>query len=154
MKILGWLLFAIVAIAAIAFAVANRDVVTVDFDPLPFTLDAPLYLIVLASIFGGLVVAAFGGMAVNQRLRTRVRRAERLNRQMATDAQASKFGNAAQASKLGNASETAWLGQSGDPAPSRVPIRGDIGTRGTGPGGTGPGGAGPGDASPKDGRSP
>ena len=73
MKILRWTLFAVIAVAVLAFAIANRGPVTVSLDPLPWAVEAPLYLVVL----GGLVAAALGGALTAARLRRRARRAER-----------------------------------------------------------------------------
>ena len=57
-KLLFWLLVAPVAVIAGFLAVANRAVVTFSFDPLPFAVDLPLYVLVLVSAFLGLVAGA------------------------------------------------------------------------------------------------
>jgi uncharacterized integral membrane protein len=77
MKILRWTLFAVIAVAVLAFAIANRGPVTVSLVPLPWAVEAPLYLVVLAGVLGGLVAAALGGALTAARLRRRARRAER-----------------------------------------------------------------------------
>jgi len=43
----------------IVFAVANRHIVTLSLDPTPILIDAPLYSIVLASAFIGIMAGAF-----------------------------------------------------------------------------------------------
>ena len=60
-KIAGWLLALPTAIVLIGFALANRSMVTVSFDPISaespwFALNTPLWTVLFTGIFIGLVV--------------------------------------------------------------------------------------------------
>ncbi len=57
-KFVYWILLLPAGLLAIILAVANRVRVTLSFDPLPFELELPLYVIMLASIFVGIVIGA------------------------------------------------------------------------------------------------
>jgi uncharacterized integral membrane protein len=56
LKLLSWILLLPIVIAAVVLAIANRHAVPVNFDPLPFAYDIPLFAIVLAAIFVGLII--------------------------------------------------------------------------------------------------
>lgn len=58
MKLISWIVFLIVAIVIAVLSIANRHVVTFSLDPLPFVLDLPLYILLLAAGFLGLVIGA------------------------------------------------------------------------------------------------
>jgi putative membrane protein len=60
MKILWLVVLALVALALIFFAIANRQTVSLGFWPLPSALELPLYLVVL----GALVIGFFAGQFV------------------------------------------------------------------------------------------
>jgi putative membrane protein len=60
MKILWWVVLALVALVLIFFAIANRQTVSLGFWPLPSALELPLYLVVL----GALVIGFFAGQFV------------------------------------------------------------------------------------------
>lgn len=82
-RILAWLIGIPVAILAIVFAVVNRQLVTVDLWPLPWTVSLPLFLMVLGAMglglaFGGAVVWISAG-AARKRARAEGRRADRLD---------------------------------------------------------------------------
>ena len=77
MKILYWIIFIVSALVAILFAIANRGSVAVSLDPFPVAFEAPLYLVVLAAAFVGLIGAALGVSRAAWRARQRVRRAEK-----------------------------------------------------------------------------
>ncbi len=76
MKLLSWGLFVLLALIAILFAIANRQDIVISLDPLPFTLQAPLYLVVLVAAFAGLIVAAVAAGFSAGRARSRLRQAE------------------------------------------------------------------------------
>lgn len=59
-NLVSWLLLAPLALLMVAFAVANRDAVEIRLDPLPFTIEAPLFALAYLCIFLGLL---FGGLA-------------------------------------------------------------------------------------------
>jgi len=54
-KLVSWLLLAPLALLMIAFAVANRAAVEVRLDPLPVTLETPLFALAFVCVFVGLV---------------------------------------------------------------------------------------------------
>jgi lipopolysaccharide assembly protein A len=58
MKILSWLIFAPFALLVVIFAVSNRADITVDFWPLPFNQDIPLYLLSLGTLAFGFFFGA------------------------------------------------------------------------------------------------
>jgi len=49
-RLIGWLIGAPLAAAAAVFAVANRTSVVADLWPLPWSVEAPLYLFVLFAL--------------------------------------------------------------------------------------------------------
>lgn len=66
-----WLLAGIV----ILLAVANRDVVPLRLDPLPYAFEAPLYLLLFLVFLAGLVVGSLASYnASRRRLRIKQRR--------------------------------------------------------------------------------
>ncbi len=77
-KLLTWIVLAPAAVIVVAFAVANRHAVEVSLDPLPVTLVAPLYVVVMLAMLVGLVI---GGWAAWQRGSKWRRRAREQGRQ-------------------------------------------------------------------------
>lgn len=61
MRFLRVLIGALFLLILIVFAVANKKAVTVSIDPLPFEIELPLYLLVFAVFFGGLVIGVIVG---------------------------------------------------------------------------------------------
>lgn len=57
-KFISWIIFLIVALVIAMLSVANREIVTFSLDPLPFLFDLPLYILLLAAGFLGLVIGA------------------------------------------------------------------------------------------------
>jgi uncharacterized integral membrane protein len=86
-KVVYWVVTALVALLLVVFAVSNRESVTVTFWPLPVLIEAPLYLVVLlATLLGflfGEVVAWIGGRRWRRHARQRRRRVEALERELA-----------------------------------------------------------------------
>lgn len=82
MRVLAWLIGLPVAVLAIVFAVVNRALVTVDLWPLPWTIDLPLFLMVLGALGLGLAIGGVIGWLSAGRARSRARaesrRADRL----------------------------------------------------------------------------
>ena len=60
MRFLFWLVVLPLAVATAVFAVNNRKAAFVDFQPLPYALEMPLYLLLIGAVFFGLVI---GGVA-------------------------------------------------------------------------------------------
>lgn len=74
MKLLRWIVLPPVIVLAMAIAVANRAPVTFSLDPFdPETpalgLEVPLFLIVLASVFAGILIGGMGAWAQARRKR-------------------------------------------------------------------------------------
>ncbi len=60
MRFLFWLVVLPLAVAMAVFAVNNRATAFVDFQPLPYALEMPLYLLLIGAVFFGLMI---GGIA-------------------------------------------------------------------------------------------
>ncbi len=87
MRLLSWLVIALLALFAVVFAVSNRDVVTLTLWPFPFALTTQLYLVVLLTVLFGLLVGLLIGWIASWRVRRaarlRARRIEDLERELA-----------------------------------------------------------------------
>lgn len=55
MRYLTWIITLPIALAAVLFAVSNREAVTLSLWPLPFTVEAPVYLATLIALLVGFV---------------------------------------------------------------------------------------------------
>lgn len=58
MKLIRWIIGLPLAAIAIIFAVSNRQMVTVELWPLPWTADLPLYLLSLGTLAIGILIGA------------------------------------------------------------------------------------------------
>ncbi|MCC3304004.1 lipopolysaccharide assembly protein LapA domain-containing protein [Sneathiella sp. HT1-7] len=58
LKLFFWILFLVIALVVAALSIANREVVTFSLDPFPFAFDLPLYALLLAAGFVGLIAGA------------------------------------------------------------------------------------------------
>lgn len=87
-KLIRWAIRLLLLVLFVAFAIANREAVTVSLDPLPVAWPVPLFLVVFAAMFVGFV--AGGGVAWMRggRWRQRARSAERERRRMESEQQA------------------------------------------------------------------
>ena len=87
MRLVHWLVTAPIALILVIFAVSNRDDVVVTFWPLPLEGVEPLYLVVLVSLvlglFAGLLIAWLNGWGRRREARSRARRIEALERELA-----------------------------------------------------------------------
>ncbi|MFQ5533505.1 MAG: LapA family protein [Sphingomonadales bacterium] len=86
-KPIKWAILGILGVGIAALAVANRTPVALHFDPLPFRVEAPLYLLILLSLLLGVVM---GGATVwmsqrswRRRARVAERQATKLEREVA-----------------------------------------------------------------------
>ena len=88
-KLAIWAIVAPIAVVAIVFSSANRGPVRVDLWPFEYTLEIPVFALVLASAFGGFVlggmISGLAGVQVRRRARHAARDADRLSRAL-TDA--------------------------------------------------------------------
>jgi uncharacterized integral membrane protein len=86
MKLLFWAIAAPLVVIAASFAVSNRQTVEVGIWPLPFTWDAPVFMIVLGSLGVGVVlggaVAGLGAIGARFRARSASRRVASLEREL------------------------------------------------------------------------
>lgn len=87
MRHLHWLVTGPVILIVVLFAVSNRQTTNVTLWPLPVSLEAPLYLVVLlAALIGFLVgelVAWINGRFWRREARAKARRIEALERELA-----------------------------------------------------------------------
>lgn len=74
MRYLSWIVTLPIALAAVLFAISNRGGVTLSLWPLPFTLDAPLYLAALLALLAGFMAGGFVVWNSQRRHRRRARR--------------------------------------------------------------------------------
>lgn len=85
MKTLIRILVLAAVVVAAAFAIFNREVVTVDFWPFPYQLLIPLYLLLLASLALGFLIGSVVTWSLQgkwrRRARERARRIEALERE-------------------------------------------------------------------------
>jgi len=58
MRLLFWLIVALVAAALALFAASNREMVALALWPLPFVVELQLYIAILAALLVGIVVGA------------------------------------------------------------------------------------------------
>jgi uncharacterized integral membrane protein len=80
-KLIAVLFLAPIAIILIMFAVANREIVTVSFDPFDaahpaWTLKTPLYLLIFALVGVGVLVGGIAAWLRQRKWRARARHAE------------------------------------------------------------------------------
>ena len=85
-----------VAILAVLFAVANRQIVTVSFDPfnadLPaFALSAPLFLTILLMVMLGVLIGGTAAWLAQGRVRSELRQARRDADRLRADLQDAKL---------------------------------------------------------------
>ncbi|MEO5375161.1 MAG: lipopolysaccharide assembly protein LapA domain-containing protein [Alphaproteobacteria bacterium] len=73
MRFVTWIVGVPLAIVATIFAVANRGMVALDLWPLPFMVDVPVFLAVLAALLVGLLTGALMSWVSAGRLRARLR---------------------------------------------------------------------------------
>lgn len=76
-RLLAWLFLAPLSVLAIVFCVANRHLVTVRLDPLPWELPLPLFAIVFVSLAVGVLIGGWGTWFRSGKHRKRAREATR-----------------------------------------------------------------------------
>jgi uncharacterized integral membrane protein len=87
MKILYWGTVAVAAAAAVLFAVSNRQTIAVGIWPVPYRIEAPLYLLIGAPLLFGFLLGEIAGWLGARKwrreVRRRGRRIEALERELA-----------------------------------------------------------------------
>jgi uncharacterized integral membrane protein len=89
-KIVTVLILVPLAVVLVAFAVANRQLVTVSFDPFDqahpaFALTVPLYALVLALVIAGVIIGGVAAWATQGKWRRAARRAQSRAHQLNTE---------------------------------------------------------------------
>jgi putative membrane protein len=91
-KLVHWVVTAPLALVFVIFAVANRDVVSLSFWPLPIELRAPVWAVVLLTLLAGFLIGEFvawiNGRRWRRQAREKARRVEALERELAAKTQA------------------------------------------------------------------
>lgn len=105
MQLLKWFFVLIMGVAVVMFAIANRSSVTLNFNPLPFTVDIPLFIIifigaVLGFVMGGLL-ASLKNLTNHRKIAKQQKQIEALEKELA----ALKAGQAVQNTVEGSAGE-------------------------------------------------
>ena len=77
MKILFWFFVLIVAFVLALFAVSNRATVALGLWPVPFLVELPLYVAVLAALAIGFLIGEFAAWIAGHRWRREARRRAR-----------------------------------------------------------------------------
>jgi uncharacterized integral membrane protein len=87
MKLLFWILVALVAVLLTLFTISNRAAVALALWPLPFEIDLPLYLAILLALLTGFVAGSvvtwIAGRHRRRENRRRGRRIAALERELA-----------------------------------------------------------------------
>ncbi|USG61450.1 lipopolysaccharide assembly protein LapA domain-containing protein [Sneathiella marina] len=79
LKFVSWIFFIVVALVICALSIANRHDVMFSLDPLPFVFDLPLFLLLLAAGFVGLIIGSFVTWRRGSKVRTENRQNRREN---------------------------------------------------------------------------
>lgn len=73
MRYIAWIITIPFALLLLSFAISNREMVTLGLWPLPFRIDAPVYLVALLPLLFGVVIGGlvlwFGRFATGLRMR-------------------------------------------------------------------------------------
>ena len=77
MKIISGIFTLLLALVAAAFAIANRDVVAFRLDPLPYEVNLPLFVILFAALFSGILIGALAMWLRDGKVRKRAREERR-----------------------------------------------------------------------------
>jgi uncharacterized integral membrane protein len=84
-KLLLWLLLLPLTLIFVAFAVANRHAVVISLDPTPLSIEAPLYGLIFAGIFVGLIAGGVIAWIRAGRVRGQLRETQRNLRRLEAD---------------------------------------------------------------------
>ncbi len=76
-KRLSWILTFPLAVVIVVFAIANREMVTFDLWPFELSVSAPLFVVILGSLFAGLLIGGLTAWLSSGKARWRARAAAR-----------------------------------------------------------------------------
>jgi lipopolysaccharide assembly protein A len=85
MKRLSWIVTLPIAVAAVLFAVSNREPVTIEIWPLPWQIQAPAFLILLGSLAVGLIIGLLLSWLTGGERRQRARELAHENERLAAE---------------------------------------------------------------------
>ena len=80
---------ALLVLAGVVFSLSNRSIVLIKFSPLPFTIEAPIYLVLMSILFIGVllggVVMWLSGLDKRRVVRSQTRRLRLLEAKLAEE---------------------------------------------------------------------
>jgi uncharacterized integral membrane protein len=119
-KILTWIVVLPIAIFIIAFAVANRQVVTVSFDPLSqanpsYSASLPLFILIFVLVILGVVVGGVAAWLRQSKWRRAARKLDAENRQLLQELASIRH-------RFGTQAPTVPVAEPGRPAPNPSPM--------------------------------
>ena len=79
-RIVIWIVSVPIAVIVVAFAIANRVPVKIQFDPLPYELDVPIWITVIGSLATGFVIGSLCKWLIDYRYRSELRQGRKLIR--------------------------------------------------------------------------
>src|SRR4051794_14068416 len=77
MRVLYWIVLALVALTLALFAASNREAISLGFWPFGLALELPIYLAILLSFFTGLLCGAVAAWVGGRHWRSEARRTRR-----------------------------------------------------------------------------
>lgn len=86
MKLIRIVLFLAALIVGVSIGLSNRQAVELRLEPIPYAVDLPLFVIIFASIFVGLLIGAAAMWLRDGQVRRRAREAERRSRDLEREA--------------------------------------------------------------------
>ena len=83
------ILLVLLVLAGVVFSLSNRSVVLIKFAPLPFTIEAPIYLVLMSILFMGVLLGGVGtwlsGLSKRHEVRSQSRRLRLLEAKLADE---------------------------------------------------------------------
>lgn len=83
------ILLVLLVLAGVVFSLSNRSVVLIKFAPLPFTIEAPIYLVLMSILFMGVLLGGVGmwlsGLSKRYEVRSQNRRLRLLEAKLAEE---------------------------------------------------------------------
>ncbi|WP_164516650.1 lipopolysaccharide assembly protein LapA domain-containing protein [Minwuia thermotolerans] len=76
MKFLKILLFLAILVIGVSIGLSNRQAVELRLEPVPYAIDLPLFVVIFAAMFAGLLIGALAMWLRDGRVRRRARQAE------------------------------------------------------------------------------